>query len=374
MPEAGNGRTGTLSLAVDLPGPAATQFDAVVTELVDGLDRIGLRFVAGPGGTISDGDRTVGTVVAWTPGREARIAWLPAPWTDGGPCELRLRVEPRGTDCRLAWDVDGWEPVLAASGNDASEWVGGALLPSLIDRVSPTALAAWITDTLARRPSGQRSRATYRDPTFHWPNFLLILDRIRLSSDDRLLEVACGGGAFLGRALASGCRAVGVDHSPQMLAVAAETNRTAIADGRLVLHRAEADRLPVPSAAFTCVVCTGAFGFFPDPEAAMAEMARALRPGGRLAIFVGTAELRGTPAAPEPIASQIRWYTPVQMTEFCRAAGLVDVRTDAPDLEPYARRAGVPDEALPLFRAGTGSCFLWARKPGAPDSPQGSPG
>ncbi len=361
MSDDGSGASATLSITADLAGTASAEFEAALAALLDGLGRNGLRFLSGPGGTVSDRDRTVGTVVSWEAGREVRIEWRPAPWNGSLACELRLRSEERSAGCRLRWELVGWERVLAASGNDVAEWVGGALLPACIGRLTPGSLSDWITDTLARRPSGRRSRETYRDPRFHWPNFFLLLDRIGLSADDRLLEVGCGGGAFLGRALESGCRAVGIDHSPEMLAVAADVNRAALGDGRLSLHLAEADRLPVASGEFTCVVCTGAFGFFPDPSGALREMRRALRAGGRLALFSATAELRGTPAAPEPIASALRWYDADEVVGLCRDAGFVDITAEAPDLERYARRAGLPDDALPLFRRGGGAYLVLAR-------------
>jgi ubiquinone/menaquinone biosynthesis C-methylase UbiE len=60
------------------------------------------------------------------------------------------------------------------------------------------------------------------------------------------------------------------------------------------------------------------------------ECRRVLAPGGRLAVFTTSAELRGTPAAPEPFASLSRFYTDAELADLAIAAGFDDpaVRND----------------------------------------------
>jgi SAM-dependent methyltransferase len=213
---------------------------------------------------------------------------------------------------------------------------------------------------LARRPSGEPARDVYRDPLYHRPNFRVLLSELDLSADDYLLEVGCGGGALLEEALRSGCRAAAVDHSAEMVQVAREANHDAVAEGRLDVIEASADRLPFPDTTFTCAVMTGVLGFLPDPVAALAEIRRVLARGGRLAVLGSDPELRGTPAAPEPIARRLRFYDDEELGRIGREAGFTEVRVERRDLEPFAREVGVPQEHLPLF-AGTGARFLFAR-------------
>src|SRR5947199_280884 len=99
--------------------------------------------------------------------------------------------------------------------------------------------------------------------------------------EDALLEIGCGGGAFLAEALRSGCRAAGVDHSPEMIGVASELNSDAIAEDRLELAQADAARLPFADDAFTCAAMMQVFFFFVDPAGVLAECRRVLRDGGR---------------------------------------------------------------------------------------------
>lgn len=107
------------------------------------------------------------------------------------------------------------------------------------------------------------------------------LSRIELRDGDAILDVGCGTGALLaamaGRVPAS--RLAGVDLSPAMLAVARRR-----LEGRALLVAADAADLPFPDRAFDLVVSTSALHYWPDPAAGLAEIARVLKPEGRVAI------------------------------------------------------------------------------------------
>jgi SAM-dependent methyltransferase len=218
----------------------------------------------------------------------------------------------------------------------------------------------WYTDRVARRPSGAQAREVYADPLYHWPNFLAILAELDLDPDDRLLEVGCGGGAFLRRALESGCSAAAVDHSPEMVRLARELNTDAVAAGRLEIVESDAASLPFADESFSAAVMTGVLGFLPDPVAAFAEIRRVLAPGGRLVVLGSDPALKGTPAAPEPVASRLAFYTDEEHQRLARQAGFEDVRVARISLGEYAREAGIPAEHVGLFEGPTP--FLLARK------------
>jgi ubiquinone/menaquinone biosynthesis C-methylase UbiE len=98
----------------------------------------------------------------------------------------------------------------------------------------------------------------------------------------RVLEVAIGTGRSLPFYVAASSL-TGVDISPEMLAVA---RRRAEERGLPVdLREGDAESLPVDDAAYDSVVCSLSLCTIPDPEAAIAEMKRALVPGGRLLLF-----------------------------------------------------------------------------------------
>jgi SAM-dependent methyltransferase len=112
---------------------------------------------------------------------------------------------------------------------------------------------------------------------------------------------------------------------------------------------------------FTCAVMTGVFGFLSDPVAALSEIHRVLAKDGRLVVFTSSKELRGTPAAPEPIASRLRFYEDYELEQLAQKAGFTSIRVECPDLEEFARQSGVPAEDLPLFARRNGQ-FLIALK------------
>ncbi len=240
-------------------------------------------------------------------------------------------------------------------------WFASAAVTPLLQATAPAGFGNWLTDRRARRPSGAQSRAVYRDPLYHYPNFYAILAELQLSPDDYLIEVGCGGGAFLHEALKSGCRAAAIDHSPDMVRLAQKVNRDAVAQGWLTIQQASADSLPYPDALFTCAVMTGVFGFLPDPVAALRELRRVLAPGGRLVLMGSDPIWRGTPAAPEPMASRLHFYQDDELRQLARDAGFDNAEVARRDLLPFARQAGLPEEVT-MFFAGPGSPFLLAQK------------
>jgi demethylmenaquinone methyltransferase / 2-methoxy-6-polyprenyl-1,4-benzoquinol methylase len=112
-----------------------------------------------------------------------------------------------------------------------------------------------------------------------------MVEAIRAAPDNRVLDVATGTG-LVAQALVRryGCEVVGLDQSPQMLARARE--RVA-ADGelsrRVTLVQGEAERLPFGDDEFDHLTFTYLLRYVEDPGATMAELARVVRPGGRIA-------------------------------------------------------------------------------------------
>ncbi len=98
---------------------------------------------------------------------------------------------------------------------------------------------------------------------------------------DRVLDVATGTGMVAAELLArADCSVVGVDQSPQMLAAA----RARFAGcGRVELIQAQAEALPFEDASFDVLTFTYLLRYVDDPQATVRELARVLRPGGRIA-------------------------------------------------------------------------------------------
>ena len=347
--------------SIDLSLNRSSAFDAVVEELSSALLRLGLKFQTGADGRVMEGDVQVGRVVRWRPPEEIALEWHAASWDPAELTAVELRFEPLENGTRVILENRGWGTQLGDPGNELAGWFAGEVAAPLLSAMAPRRLGDWITDRRARRPSGPQSRATYRDPLYHRPNFKAILAVLGLKPDDYLLEVGCGGGAFLHDALGSGCKAAAIDHSADMVQVAREANREAIREKRLEIREGDAGSLPYPDGTFTCGVMTGVFGFISNPVEVLGEIRRVLAPGGRFVLFTGTKKLLGTPAAPEPMASRLHVYEDNELEELARKAGFAEAHFEDIDFEPLAREAGVPEEHLELFKGHDGGQLLIAR-------------
>ncbi len=134
--------------------------------------------------------------------------------------------------------------------------------------IGPRAYAAWratslgaVTETLEQR---------------------LMLDLVGDLAGVRVLDIGCGDGALVRAFAAQGATAVGVDPDPAMLASAQERATEANVLATFVDGRAES--LPFPDASFDAVTAVTVLCFIPDALKAVREMARVLRPGGRLVL------------------------------------------------------------------------------------------
>lgn len=99
---------------------------------------------------------------------------------------------------------------------------------------------------------------------------------------ERVLDVATGTGMvaaeLLGRA---DCSVVGLDQSPEMLAAARA--RFANDGARVELIEGQAEELPFADQSFDALTFTYLLRYVDDPPATMRELARVVRPGGRVA-------------------------------------------------------------------------------------------
>jgi ubiquinone/menaquinone biosynthesis C-methylase UbiE len=126
---------------------------------------------------------------------------------------------------------------------------------------------------------------SYRDVFWATRSYEDRCDRIALRallppSGDHLVDLGAGFGRLVDEYRAFRTVTL-VDASPEMVRAARE--RVA-ADPRVTVARAEATRLPLPSASVDVVVCVRLLLHFPDPAPLFAEIERVLRPGGCLVL------------------------------------------------------------------------------------------
>jgi SAM-dependent methyltransferase len=153
---------------------------------------------------------------------------------------------------------------------DLAGRLGGAVYDFGVERewlARPAGLLLWGTDT-------RRLYVTIRATR-------------ELPDGSAVLDVPCGGGVAL-RGVRPGIRYTGVDVSPAML----ERTRRRARRHDLAVRLVEADvaRLPFADGEFDLCVTFNGLHCLPDPPSAVGEMARCVRPGGRI---VGDTVVRG---------------------------------------------------------------------------------
>ena len=119
-----------------------------------------------------------------------------------------------------------------------------------------------------------------QDP--RWRRFLV--SRIAVGADETVLDVATGTAAVaIELARRTGCRVVGIDQSPEMLAAGRARVDAAGLAGRVELVEGTAEALPFPDGSFGALTVTYLLRYVDDPGATIRELARVVRPGGTIA-------------------------------------------------------------------------------------------
>ncbi len=114
----------------------------------------------------------------------------------------------------------------------------------------------------------------------------VVREELAVSPKDRVLEVGFGGAALLALLCrdASQGFVAGVEVSDEMLAAANRRLRGSLSSGRLALSRASVESLPYSDAEFDKACSVNTTYFWPDLGRGLAELARVVRPGGRLVL------------------------------------------------------------------------------------------
>jgi arsenite methyltransferase len=184
-----------------------------------------------------------------------------------------------------------------------------------------------------------------------------VYDALRAAAGHDVLDVGCGPGFYTAELLdvvGDEGSLVAVDASPPMLAIA---ERRCAGHPNVTFHRADATALPVADAAVDRAVCVQVLEYVPDADAALAEIARALRPGGRAVVWdIDWATLSMHSTDPDRMRRTLQaWdqhlhdpWLPHTLTPRMAAAGFTDVTLTA---HAFATTTFSPDAF--------GSAMLW---------------
>jgi demethylmenaquinone methyltransferase/2-methoxy-6-polyprenyl-1,4-benzoquinol methylase len=141
-----------------------------------------------------------------------------------------------------------------------------------------------------------------------------LVGEARVKDGERVLDVATGTGMVAAELLRRArCSVVGIDQSAAMLS-RARSRFAGLGPERIELLEGEAERLPFADGAFDALTFTYLLRYVDDPAATMRELARVVRPGGR----VSSLEF-GVPPWP-PARAAWRLYTAVGLPALGRLA------------------------------------------------------
>ncbi len=195
----------------------------------------------------------------------------------------------------------------------------------------------------------------------------------------RVLDVATGTGMVAAELLArcGDCSVVGIDQSAEMLAGA----RARFAgDSRVELVEGHAERLPFDDASFDALTFTYLLRYVDDPPATLRELARVVKPGGRVASLEF-----GVPPWP-PARLAWRFYTAVGLPALGRLASRewaevgrflgpsirgYYARHSLPSIVSYWRAAGLVDVSVRRMSLG-GGVVMAASKAAEPGDARGA--
>jgi SAM-dependent methyltransferase len=125
-------------------------------------------------------------------------------------------------------------------------------------------------------------------------------------AQDCVLDVGTGSGIVAVSAARQGAQVTGIDPTPELLTKARQNEKLAACPG-IAWHRGFAERLPYDAGSFDVVVSQYAHMFSPHPTAAIGEMLRVLKPGGRIAFAAWTP----TGLAPRLMGLSFRYMPPM---------------------------------------------------------------
>lgn len=132
----------------------------------------------------------------------------------------------------------------------------------------------------------------------------VLLDAADVLPGQAVLDVGCGTGILAAAAterVRAGGRVVGIDPNQPMLTVARRRSEP------VVWRSAAAEEIPYPDGAFDRVLSQFALMYFADRASGLAEMARVIAPGGRVAIatWAGLADSPGYAALVDVVARTV---------------------------------------------------------------------
>lgn len=169
-----------------------------------------------------------------------------------------------------------------------------------------------------------------------------------LRPGETVVDLGCGGGldVFLAaKKVGPSGKAIGIDMTPEMLGLA-RANAAKTELNNVEFYQATIDRLPLPDASVDCVISNCVINLASDKQTVFQEIARVLKPGGRLAV----SDIALKQPLPAEVSSSLMAYIgciagaiPIEeYREGLSAAGFsaIQIIDSEADLNAYAKVEG----------------------------------
>jgi len=149
-----------------------------------------------------------------------------------------------------------------------------------------------------------------------------VLDRLGIARGERILEIGFGHGRTLERAARNhpDAQFAGIDHADDMVAALGRRCAALIDVGRLELSTGDSAALPWPDASFDGAFAVHTLYFWRNAEKDLSEIARILRPDGRIVLGFRERTREAEAAFPSEI---YRFRSKDEVSALLRGAGLV---------------------------------------------------
>lgn len=195
----------------------------------------------------------------------------------------------------------------------------------------------------------------------------------KLKSGETVVDLGCGGGldVFLAaKKVGPTGKAIGIDMTPEMLELARRNAAKGTGNGpveNVEFHQAMIDDLPLADGSVDCMISNCVINLAPDKPAVFREIARVLKPGGRLAV----SDIALKKSLPAELASDLAAYAAciagaILIDEYRQeliGAGFaaVEIIDTGADLNVYAKIENqstccAPADDSPLSIAAAGDC------------------
>ena len=161
------------------------------------------------------------------------------------------------------------------------------------------------------------------------PSHRYAIGLLHAQTGEHIVEIGPAHGALIERLTTAvpDVRVTGIEPSPDMVRVANGRNRALVEGGQVEIRQGRVSDIPLPHASVDAVVSTHSLYFWPSLAHDLAEIARVVKPGGRLVLVFRAVERQEWMMAKNGGSFEASDYSLRRIRELAAIAGFGDLRT-----------------------------------------------